>query len=80
MKIVKKILVLESNDTYQLSGKTGSVWRVGATYIGWFIGYVEERGNIYFFATNIESTRSESNGVKAKEITREVLQSLELIP
>jgi beta-lactamase class D len=80
MKIVRDILVLESSDTYRLSGKTGSVWRVGPAYIGWFVGYVEEAGNVYFFATNIESANPDANGIKATEITQDVLQSLELIP
>jgi beta-lactamase class D len=80
MKIVREILVLESSDTYRLSGKTGSVWRIGAAYVGWFVGYVEESDNVYFFATNIESASPDANGSKATGITRDVLQSLEVIP
>lgn len=79
MKIVKEILVLENTNTYRLIGKTGS-GLVGTSYIGWFVGYVEEKDNVYFFATNIESSSSEADGVKAKEITRDILQGLELLP
>ncbi len=79
MQIVKEIMVLENTNTYQLSGKTGS-GKVGATYIGWFVGYVEKTGNVYFFATNIESSSPEARGTKAKEITQSILQGLELLP
>lgn len=79
MKIVKEIMVLENTDTYRLSGKTGS-GKVSAIYIGWFVGYVEEKGNVYFFATNIEGPSPDAKGVKAKEITRSILQGLEYLP
>jgi beta-lactamase class D len=79
MKIVKEILVLENTNTYRLIGKTGS-GLVDTSYIGWFVGYVEEKDTVYFFVTNIESSSSEADGVKAKEITRDILQGLELLP
>lgn len=79
MKIVKAIMVLENTDMYWLSGKTGS-GKVGASYIGWFVGYIEEKGNVYFFATNIKSANPEARGTQAKEITRSILQALELLP
>jgi len=79
MKIVKKILVMEKDGVYTLSGKTGS-GLMGARYIGRFVGYVEEKGDVYFFATNIESPRSIASGVKAQEITHNILQSLSLLP
>jgi hypothetical protein len=72
-------MVLENTDVYRLSGKTGS-GKVGTAYIGWFVGYVEIIGNVYFFATNLESSDPEANGLKAKEITRGILQHLELLP
>jgi len=79
MKIVKEIIMLEKTEDYQLSGKTGSVQRVG-TKEGWFIGYVEEKGNVYFFATNIENQKLDASGVKAQEISQNILQSLGLLP
>jgi beta-lactamase class D len=81
MEIVKEILVLEKTETYQLSGKTGSVQRV-MPHTGWFVGYLETNGNVYFFATNYETTDSNgiSNGETARKITTSILQGLELIP
>ena len=79
MKIVKEILVLEKTEAYQLSGKTGAVQRV-VPYEGWFIGYVEEKGDVYFFATNIEGAGPDASGVKAEEISRNILRGAGLLP
>ena len=79
MKIVKEIMVLEKNDLYQLSGKTGT-GMVDDLYIGWFVGFVEEENNVYFFATNIQGMSPDSKGPKAKEITLNILQDMELLP
>ena len=69
IKIVKEILVLEDTGTYRLSGKTGA-GQMGALNVGWFVGYVEEQGNAYFFAANIKGPGSDANGTRAKEIAR----------
>jgi beta-lactamase class D len=79
MKIVKKILVLEKTEAYQLSGKTGS-GQMDSLYTGWFVGYVEEENNVYFFATSIQGTTSDAKGLTAKEITLNILQGLALLP
>lgn len=78
MATVKEILVLEKTTTYQFSGKTGTVQRV-APRIGWFVGYIEEASNVYFFATNIESQDVDASGDKAREISRTILQSFGLL-
>lgn len=79
VEIVKKILVLEEGEGYRLSGKTGSVVR-GVEYVGWFVGYLEKDGQVYFFATNIHGSKTAANGVKAQAITRGILQGLGLLP
>jgi beta-lactamase class D len=81
MNIVKEILVLEKTDSYQFSGKTGSVQRV-TPYVSWFVGYLETRESVYFFATNLENTGSYglANGEMAKKITQNILQDLGLLP
>jgi len=51
-KIMKKIMVIEKKFDYQLSGKTG--WMVdGDENLGWFVGFVKQKGKVYFMATNI---------------------------
>lgn len=81
MSIVREILVLEKTESYQLSGKTGSGIRI-MPYTGWFVGYLETKGNVYFFATNYESTNPDgiANGDTARSITENILQSLALLP
>jgi beta-lactamase class D len=81
MDIVKKVLVLDKTAAYQLSGKTGSVQRV-TPHEGWFVGYLEAQGNVYFFATNLESTNPDglANGDTARKIAQNILQGLGLLP
>lgn len=80
IKTVKEILILEKTDSYQLSGKTGSAQRI-TPHQGWFMGYLETKGNVYFFATNFESENSDgiANGETAKNISRNILQGLGLL-
>ena len=80
MRVVKELLILEKTEGYRLSGKTGTVVRV-TDHVGWFVGYVEVKRNIYFFATNIESQNlGVKGGARAKEITQNILRSLDLLP
>lgn len=50
--IMRKIMVLDDNEDYKLSGKTGWAVRNGNN-IGWFIGFIEKDGKVYYIATNI---------------------------
>jgi beta-lactamase class D len=54
MEYVKKIMIQEKTDNYVLRGKIGWDIKKGKE-IGWYIGYVEAKSNIYFFATRIIS-------------------------
>jgi len=81
VNIVKRILVLEKTDAYQLSGKTGSAQRV-TPHQGWFVGYVETKGNAYVFAANLESSNPDglANGEMARRISQSILRGLGLLP
>ncbi|HKJ68292.1 MAG TPA: class D beta-lactamase, partial [bacterium] len=60
LDIVKDILLLETTDIYQLYGKTG--WsQASVPQIGWFVGWLETAGEVYFFATNIDIIKPEDN-------------------
>ena len=77
--IVKDIMTLEKTDTFVLRGKTGSGSKKEDNYSqGWFVGYVEHSNNAYIFATNIIAPEN-ANGIKAKEITYNILKSLKLM-
>jgi beta-lactamase class D len=71
--LVKEIMLLEIDHAHQLRGKTGS-GRMDSIYVGWFVGYEEVNGNVYFFATNITSTDPETDGPKARQILQEILK------
>lgn len=51
-QIMKRMMIIEQNQDYTLSGKTGWALRNGKNN-GWFVGYLETKDNVYFFATNI---------------------------
>ncbi len=51
--IMKRMMVVEENEEFKLSGKTGWSIRNGNDN-GWFVGYIESQQKIFFFATNVE--------------------------
>lgn len=81
MNQVKRIMQYEVGNGYAISGKTG--WAVRQKEnITWFVGYVEAKGNVYFFATNVASnadTDTKSFAQIRIELTREVLKKLDII-
>ena len=77
LDIVKDIMILEKTDNYILRGKTGWAARVEPN-IGWFVGYLETNGNVYFFVNNIDILDEDDNAGR-KKITLEVLEQLGLL-
>lgn len=74
---VKKIIVQKKQGDFIFSGKTGTAMEDGKTTLGWFVGYIRKDGKEYVFAVNIEG-KDGASGVKAREISVEVLKSLGL--
>jgi len=56
-KIMKAILITDRNDANTISGKTGWSIRNGNNN-GWFVGYVESGGSVYYFAINVEPRKA----------------------
>ncbi|WP_199615137.1 BlaR1 family beta-lactam sensor/signal transducer [Paenibacillus alkalitolerans] len=73
IRTVKDAIKLEEKDGALLSGKTGTGAVNHKNTNGWFIGYVENKGNTYFFATNIRN-EDRANGSKAADITLKILR------
>lgn len=71
---VKDSLVLSSDADRILSGKTGTGMVNGKNVNGWFVGYVEDAGNVYFFAANIQN-EDNASGSAASDIALSVLRS-----
>jgi len=83
MGIVRRILVLEQTGEYVLRGKTGFSIDAANSGAGWFVGYLERGGQIYYFATNIVSCRgaSDTDRIMAarKPVTLAILKELGLL-
>ncbi len=77
--ILKSIIIKERNDKYTISGKTGTSIQKKLT--GWYIGYVEKAGKVYFFATSIEAN-TPKEGLLTQEridLTYDILRHLKVI-
>lgn len=80
-RILKEIMIEEQNDLYTLRAKTG--WtRAGGQDTGWWVGYVERKNNVYFFASRLIKDRRTLNpdfGKCRKDITKAVLKQLKAL-
>ena len=65
---LKEIMIDEKTNDYIIRAKTG--WE--GKY-GWYVGYIETKNDVYFFATNI-NTKSKDDLAKRKKITLEALK------
>ncbi len=52
MDITKKILIVEKTENYIIKAKTGFSGK-----IGWYVGYVETKNGVWFFALNADVTK-----------------------
>ena len=84
--ILKKIIRLKEQNGIILYGKTGTglsssgfAFNPGDESInGWFIGFVENNGKVYFFATNIGAKKN-ATGWVAKDITLNILKNKNIL-
>ncbi|MEM9977631.1 MAG: class D beta-lactamase [Cyanobacteria bacterium P01_D01_bin.2] len=72
---VQDIMIVEQTPDYTIRAKTG--WALTAE-VGWYVGYVEQNENVYFFATNIDM-RTETDLPHRIEVTRRSLETLQLL-
>lgn len=78
--IVKDILVLERNNDYKLSGKTGCASPANnCNTLSWLVGYLEKTDNVYFFATNLEGNGQQVSSKKRIALTKQALAKLGII-
>lgn len=80
--ILDTMMIAESTTEYILRAKSG--WSVENGHNnGWYVGYVEKGGDVYFFATNIEpENQGQTDGfVQARiAVTRQALTELNILP
>lgn len=76
--ILQRVLVTQPEGKGVFRAKTG--WtRDGGRDVGWWVGYVEQADNTYFFATRLVKSRQSPNPDFAecrKEVTRQILRQL----
>lgn len=74
---LRQIMVVETASDFTLRAKTG--WAVSVTpQIGWYVGYVETKKDVWFFAMNID-IRDEKELPLRQKLTREILRDKEII-
>ena len=79
--IVKNIMIEKKTDSYTLRAKTGT-GLVNTLDIGWYVGYVETRDNVYFFATRLWQDEPDKNKDflnLRKSVTFNILQYMDVI-
>lgn len=54
-KLVRQMMLMESNSNYQLSYKAGTGVRKDGHVFTWIVGWVEENKHLYFFVMNLDS-------------------------
>ena len=80
--ILKKIMIDKATLQYVVRGKTG--WG-GQDHkeIGWFVGWLENKGEIYYFSNMVQMPDTSTNyvnfDVSRKEIAYDILHDLKLI-
>ena len=72
--ICRQVMLVDSNAQYTLLAKTG----MGEKGIGWYVGYFETAGNVYYFANCIQAKGSASDHFlqDRKDIVFEAMKQL----
>jgi len=81
IEIVKKVMVTEQKADYTIHSKTG--WtRENGINTGWWVGYIENKDGVYFFATRLLQDRKQNSsnfGKCRKEITKSIFKDLNIL-
>lgn len=73
IETVRELLRVRETERGLLRGKTGTAdGNAAHAALGWFVGYVQQAGNSYAFATNIEGPGA--SGPRAREIAEQILK------
>ncbi|MDQ3280528.1 MAG: penicillin-binding transpeptidase domain-containing protein [Acidobacteriota bacterium] len=74
------VMLVESTPEYRLTAKTGGGSIREGVVIGWYVGFVERGGNVYFFATNVEGPSYMSVRDLRIDVTKQALRALNVLP
>ena len=70
-------MLVDSTDHYKLYAKTGWGARL-QTQVGWYVGYIESKGRVWFFAANLVIRKEEDSRFR-KELVLAALKDLKII-
>jgi beta-lactamase class D len=76
-KILRQIMVVKKTNDYTIYAKTGWTTRV-EPQIGWYVGYVETKNNVWFFACNLNIDRPDMAKYR-EQIIDQALKELGII-
>ncbi len=74
--VLKDIMLVEKNTQYSLYAKTG--WAITTPQVAWYVGFIENGTQTWFFAMNMQVDRKEQASVR-KELAIASLQALGII-
>ena len=77
LQLVKELMVVDRTQDQIIRAKTGWATRIKNQY-GWYVGYAEAKGQVWFFATNIDIEKK-SDARHRNEITMQALKSKGLL-
>jgi beta-lactamase class D len=77
---VKDFIVLEKDDNYTWSGKTGGGMLGENNYIMWLVGYIIVDNEPCFYAMNFTASDFERYSQVRYDLVREILKKLKLYP
>lgn len=78
--IFKEVFVFEQGEGYKLSAKTGAGPVAEGRFLGWFVGYLETKDNVYFFATQIDGPTFAAIRDERIRLTKQILNDLGHLP
>ena len=73
IQAVKQAIFIDEKKYGRLYGKTGTGMVNGKNVNGWFIGFVENGDDRFYFAINIQNKDGQAQGSKAVEIAKQIL-------
>ena len=79
INIVKKIFPEEKYPNSLLKFKTGAGTKEDGKWLGWIVGYVEKKSNVYLFALNIEAKTYGETRELRDNLSRKILTELKMI-
>lgn len=79
MDIVKDIMIVKDTLGSVVRAKSGS-GKQGQQYVGWYVGYITTKDNVYYFSNCIQSTDKKPEFGNARiEIVNDILDELRVL-